>query len=119
MNDTNQQDDWQRQVDTISIQLNQLTTEPDTKPQDLTDSDDNEPPQESYYQLLRDAPDNYLSDNTRTTQSQTNSSPENHHTTTLPCNEQKQPLLDENISNHIQFDLTTNEICHTYHFQLL
>ena len=108
MNDTNPQDDWQRQVDTISIQLKQLTNETDTKPQDLTDSDDNEPPQESYYQLLRDAPDNYLSDITRTTQSQTNNTPENHHTTTLSCNEQKQPLLDEDISNHIQFDHERN-----------
>ena len=83
LNDMNPQDDWQRQVDTIRIQLKQLTTEPDTKSQDVTDSDDNEPPQESYYELLQEAPDNYLSDNTRTTLSQTNNTPENHHTTTL------------------------------------
>ena len=105
---TNPQDDWQRQVDTISIQLKQLTTEPDTKPQDPTDSDDKVTPQESLYELLREAPDNYLSDNTRTTLLQTKNTPENQHTTSVHSNEQKQPLLDEDISNHIQFDQERN-----------
>ena len=59
MNDPNPQDDWQRQVDTINIQLKHLTKEPDSKPQDPTNSDKNDPPQESYYELLREAPDNY------------------------------------------------------------
>ena len=78
MNDTNPQDDWQRQVDTISIQLKQLTTETDTRPQDLTDSDDNEPPQESYYQLLRDAPSRQYTNDSVADKQHTRKSPHNN-----------------------------------------
>ena len=38
----------------------------------------------------------------------TNISPEIHHPNTFSCNEQKHPLLDEEISNHIQFDQERN-----------
>ena len=76
-------------MDSLSIQLKQLTTEPDTKPRDPTDYDDNEPPEETYYELLRETLDNYLSHNTRTTLLQTNKTPENTHTMTFPCNDQK------------------------------
>ena len=67
LNDANPQDDWQRQVDTINIQLRQLTTESDSKHQDPTGSDENEPPQGSYYELLRETSDNCFPDNTQTT----------------------------------------------------
>ena len=41
------QEDWQRQVFAINIQLDQLTTQPDSTPQTLTDSGNNESLQES------------------------------------------------------------------------
>ena len=40
-------DNYQRQVFAINIQLNQLTTQPDSTPQTPTDSVDNESLQES------------------------------------------------------------------------
>ena len=49
---TKPQDDWQRQVETINIQLKQLTTEPDYIPQTPTHSDSNQLTQESYYDLM-------------------------------------------------------------------
>ena len=95
-------------MDTINIQLKQLTTEPDYTPQTHNHSDNNEPPQESYYELMKDAPDKYFSDNTQTSPVPTDNSPEIHHPSTFSCNEQKQPLLDEDITNHIQFDQERN-----------
>ena len=57
---------------------------------------------------MRDAPDQYFSDNIQTSPRLTENSPENHHPSTFSCNEQKQPLLDEDITNHIQFDQERN-----------
>ena len=57
---------------------------------------------------MPEAPDNYFPENIQTTLLQASNTPENHHTTTLPFNDQKQPLLDEDISNHIQFDQERN-----------
>ena len=105
---TKPQDDWQRQKETINIQLKQLTTEPEYTPQTTTHFDNNEPPQESYYELMRDAPDKYLSDNTQPSPAPTDDLPDIHHPNIFSCNEQKQPLLDEDISNHIQFDQKRN-----------
>ena len=102
------QDDWQHQVEAISIQLKQLTTEPDYTPQTHNHSDNDEPPQESYYELMRDAPDKYFSDNTQTLPVPTDKPPEIEHPSIFSCNEQKQPLLDEDVSNHIQFDQERN-----------
>ena len=95
-------------MDTINIQLKQLTTEPDYTPQTHNHSDNDEPPQQSYYELMKDAPDKYFSDNTQTSPVPTDNSPEIHHPSTFSCNEQKQPLLDEDITNHIQFDQERN-----------
>ena len=108
---TKPQDDWLRQVETINIQLKQLTTEPDYTPQTHNHSDNDEPPQESHYEHMRDAPDKYFSDNIQISPVPTDKSPEIHRPITFTCNEQKQPLLDENISNHIQFD---QELCWSY-----
>ena len=88
-------------METINIQLKQLTTEPNYIPQTQNHSDNDEPPQESYYELMRDAPDKYFSDNTQISPVPTDKSPEIHHPNTFSYNEQKQPLLDEDISNHI------------------
>ena len=95
-------------METINIQLKQLTTEPDYNPQTSTHADNNEPTQESYYELMRDAPDKYFSDNFQDSSELTAQSPQNHLQSTSSCNEQKQPLLDEDISNHIQFDQERN-----------
>ena len=38
----------------------------------------------------------------------TKNSPKIHHPSTFSCNEQNQPLLDEDITNHIQFDQERN-----------
>ena len=95
-------------MDTINIQLKQLTTEPDYTPQTHNQPDNDEPPQESYYELMRDAPDKYFSDNTQTSPVPTDNSPEIHHPSPFSCNEQKQPLLDEDLTNHIQFDQEGN-----------
>ena len=92
-------------MDTINIQLKQLTTESDYTPQT---HDNDEPPQESYYELMRDSPDKYFSENTQTFPVPTDNSPETQHPTTFSCNEQKQPLSDEDITNHIQFDQERN-----------
>ena len=86
----------------------QLTTEPDYTPQTHNHSDNDELPQESYYELMRNAPDKYFSDNTQISPLPTDEALEIHHPSTFSCNEQKQPLLDEDISNHIQFDKERN-----------
>ena len=95
-------------METINIQLKHLTTEPDYTPQTHKHSDNDEPPQQSYYELMRDAPDKNVSDNIQISPSPTDKSPKDHHPSTFSCNEQKQPLLDEDISNHIQFDQERN-----------
>ena len=57
---------------------------------------------------MRDAPDKYFSDNTQISPAPTDKPPEIHHPNTFSCNEEKHPLLDEDISNHIQFDQERN-----------
>ena len=68
-------------METINIQLKQLTTEPDGIPQLSTHPDNDERPQEFNYDLMRDTPDNYLSDNIQTSPVLTENLPENHHPT--------------------------------------
>ena len=72
------QDDWQRRVNPIQIQLKQLTTEPDSTPQSPQSSNSIDISQQTYYELLR--------------------------TSITSCNKQKQPLLDDDLTDHIQFD---------------
>ena len=95
-------------MESINIQLKQLTTEPDDMPQTLTHSDSNQLTQESYYDLMRDAPDKYFSDHIQIPPACTENPPKIHHPSTFSCNEQKQPLLDADITNHIQFDQERN-----------
>ena len=57
---------------------------------------------------MRDAPDKYLSDNIQTPPVLTENPPKIHHPRTFSCNAQKQPLLDEDITNHIQSDQERN-----------
>ena len=95
-------------METINVQLKQLTTETDYTPQTTTHTGYNEMSQESYHELMRDAPDTYLSDNIQTSPVLTEKKPEIHHWSTFCCNEQKQPLLEEDITNHIPFDHKSN-----------
>ena len=95
-------------METINIQLKQLTTEPKYTPQTSIHSDNNEPPQELYYEFMRDAPDKYFSDNIQNSLEPTDKSPENNLPSTSSSDEQKQPFSNEDISNHIQFDQERN-----------
>ena len=95
-------------METTNIYLTQLTTEPDFTPQTSTNSDNNEPLQESYYELLQGAPDKYFSDDTQFNSSYTHKTPEIHHTKRFFGNEQKQPLEGEDIAYHNQFDQERN-----------
>ena len=109
------QDDWQRQVDSISIQLKQLTTEPDSPPT-TPQTTEQHIPQESLYELLRNAPDNYFTNPHEPHHPNMDITPRIHHktitntceTTNSSCNEPKQPLLDDDIANHIQSDKERN-----------
>ena len=91
-------------METINIQLKHFTTEPDSTPHETTDSDNNRFPQESHYEVLHDASDNYFSNTTPTISSNTDNMPDIHQIKTFSCNNQKQPLLDEDLSNHTQSD---------------
>ena len=53
------QDDWQRQLESISTHLKQWTTEPDS-PMTTSQTTERDVPQESFYEFLRHAPDNYF-----------------------------------------------------------
>ena len=74
----------------MNFQLKQLITEPDSKPQDTTDSYENDSPRESIMNSCGRLPTTIFRTKTQTTLSQANNVPENHHTTTIPCNNQKQ-----------------------------
>ena len=98
-------------MDSISIQLKQLTTEPDSPP---TTPQTTEQP--SLFELLRNAPDNYFTNPHEPPHPNMDVTPEIHHNTITntcetknpSCNEPKQPLLDADINNHIQFDKERN-----------
>ena len=75
---------------TTKIKLEQLITEPASTPRKPTDNNDF--PQDSVYELLRDALDNCFTNKTQTTSSKTENTPEYHHTKLRPCDDQKQPL---------------------------
>ena len=57
---------------------------------------------------MKDAPDKYLSDNIHTSYTHTDDPPQIPHPSNFSCNKQKQPLLDEDITNHIQFHQERN-----------
>ena len=109
------QDDWQRQVAYISIQLKQLTTEPDS-PSITQQAAEQHIPQESLYELLGNAPDIYFTNPHEPHHPNIDVTPKMHHNTITntcektnsSCNEPKQPLLDNDIANHIQFDKERN-----------
>ena len=102
-------------MDSISIQLKQLTTEPDS-PSTTPQTTEQHTPQKSLYELLSNAPDNYFINPHEPHHSSTEVTPKIHHntitntceTTNSSCNEPKQPLLDDDIANHIQFDKERN-----------
>ena len=101
-------------METINIQLKRLTTEPESTPPTPVQSETPSTSPDQYYELLRDAPDNYF------TKQQTHpeidpdlnihhDSPiKNHVTIKTSCNDQKQPLLNEDLAEHLQFDKERN-----------
>ena len=103
------------QVDSISIQLKKLTTEPDS-PSTTPQTTEQHIPQESLYELLSNAPDNNFTNPHEPHHSSTDVTPKIHHntitntceTTNSSCNEPKQPLLDDDIANYKQFDKERN-----------
>ena len=71
---------------------------------------------DQYYELLSDAPDNYFEQPTPQNQLQIDLISETQHKTITvesepsnsSCNEQKRPLLDDDFTEHIQFDKERN-----------
>ena len=90
-------------MDLINIQLKQLTTEPDYTPLTPQPSNPDNTPSETYYELLRDAPDNYFAPPIQ--QINTTQNPETPHSS---CNQTQPPLLDDDLTEHIQFDKERN-----------
>ena len=98
-------------MDSISLQLKQLTIEPDS-PQ----TTEQHIPQEFFYELLSNAPDNYFTNPHEPHHPTTDVTPKIHHNTITKtceatnssCNEPEQPLSDDDIANHIQFDKERN-----------
>ena len=103
-------------METINIQLKRLTTEPDSTPPTPDQSETPSTSPDQYYELLRDAPDNYFTQPTPQIQPQIDPIPETQHRIITiesqppnsSCNEQKQPLLDNDLTEHIQFDKERN-----------
>ena len=110
------QDDWQRQLETINIEFKQLTTEPDYTSQTPRNSDNNEPSIESYYELMRDAPDKCLPDTTQTISTHTDISPEIHHPNTFSCNKNSFFSMKTSQTTSSLIRMAT---CHTYQIQPL
>ena len=85
------------EADSITENIQQLTLE--TQPEDL-------------YELLHDAPDNYFPQQPNNPEIDLN--PETQHTTKhrvtiqISCNNEKQPLLNEDLTEYIQFDKERN-----------
>ena len=71
---------------------------------------------EDLYELLRDSPDNYFIK--QQTHPEIDSKPDIHHnspvknhvTINTSCDDKKQPLLSEDLTEHIQFDKERNVI---------
>ena len=109
-------------METIDIQLKRPTTEPDSTPPTPEPSETPNTSPDQYYELLRDAPDNYFEQPIPQNQPQIDPTSQTQHKTTTiqpqppisSCNEQKQPLLDDDLTEHIQFDTF-----HTFQYQPL
>ena len=108
------QDDWQRQVEAISsIKFKHLTTEPDSSPT-TPETAERESAQESYYEVLWKAIGNYLANHLNkpfykwTRKFHNTSASKSCETKNASCDEPKQPLLDDHIANHVQFDKERN-----------
>ena len=103
-------------METINIQLKQLTTKPDSTPPTPEQSETPSTSPDQDYELLSDAPDNYFVQPTPQNQPQIDLIPETQHKITTvesqpsnsSCNEQKRPLLDDDLTEHIQFDEERN-----------
>ena len=103
-------------METINIQPKRLTTELDSTPPIPEQSETPNTSPDQYYELLRDAPDNYFEQPTPQNQPQIDLISETQHKTTTvesqpstsSCNEQKRPLLDDDLTEHIQFDKERN-----------
>ena len=101
-------------METINIQLKRPTIEPESTPPTPVQSETPSTSPDQYYELLRDAPDNYF------TKQQTHSEIDpdlnihhdspitNHVTIKTSCNDQRQPLLNEDLAEHLQFDKERN-----------
>ena len=112
----NSVDDWQHQLSPkptkTSICEAELTTETlqqltlETQPEDV-------------YELLHDAPDNYFPQQSNNPETDPNSeiqhTTKHHVTIKTSCNNEKQPLLNEDLTEFIQFDKER----HTFQFQPL
>ena len=102
-------------MESISIQLKQLTTESESSP-GTPQAFEHDSPQESFYELLRDAPDNYFANPNESTHPKMDVIPKDHHTsstnacdtTTSSYDDPKQHLLDDDIADHVQFDKERN-----------
>ena len=108
------------EADSITEDLQQLTLE--TQPEDL-------------YELLHDAPDNYFPQQSNNPETDPNSeiqhTTKHHVTIKTSCNNEKQPLLNEDLTEHIQFErernlsylpisisLTLKRLRHMYYFPM-
>ena len=102
-------DDWQHQLSAkpaktvvceteLTTQISQQSTL-ETQPDDL-------------YELLHNAPDNYFLQQTNNPETESNSeiqhTTKHHVTIKTSCNDKKQPLLNEDLTEHIQFDKERN-----------
>ena len=85
------------EADSITENLQPLTLE--TQPEDLNE-------------LLHDAPDNYFPQQSNSPETDPNSeiqhTTKHHVTVKTSCNNEKQPLLNEDLTEHIQFDKERN-----------
>ena len=103
-------------METINIQLKRLTTEPNSTPPTPEPSETPNTSPDQYYELLRDAPDNYFEQPTPQNQpqidliskTQLKTTTVQSQPSTSSCNEQKRPLLDDDLTEHIQFDKERN-----------
>ena len=105
----NSADDWQHQPSPKPTKTTALKT--DSPAQHLRHSTQ-ETQSEDLYDLLSDAPDNYFTKqptnhNTVLTP-ESPQSPKNYVSFKTSCNDQKPSLLNEDLSEHIQFDKETN-----------
>ena len=105
----NSADDWQhppspKTTKTLTFKTD-FTTENSPQPSP-------EPQHEDLYELLHDAPDNYFPQQPNNPESDPDSeiqhTTKHHVTIQTSCNDEKQPLLNEDLTEYIQFDKERN-----------